>query len=188
MRLLLAPRPGQLPLPFNPQPGLSLPSPPPASPSLRSELFSNLLSYNLPTLGNRPASPDPAAPCRPPPPSPASSRRPLGPSPGVLEGPIPCGWSGSPWKGRSQGEAGSKAGWGERPLQACRVHVGFERIWFPWAGEPQGFQTIRDEKQPGKMWGSGGGRSKAEPTLNFVEMLGWLVEESRGTREMTQAA
>lgn len=37
------------------------------------------------------------------------------------------------------------------------------------------------------MWGSGGGVSKTEPTLNFVEMLGWLVE-SQGTREITQAA
>lgn len=33
----------------------------------------------------------------------------------------------------------------------------------------------------------GGGVSKTEPTLNFVEMLGWLVE-SQGTREITQAA
>lgn len=58
-------------------------------------------------------------------------------------------------KGEARGKQGLRPA-GERPLQACRVHVGFERIWFPWAGEPQGFQTIRDEKQPGKMWGSGG--------------------------------
>lgn len=64
--------------------------------------------------------------------------------------------------------------------------MGFQRIWFPWAGEPQGFQTIRDEKQPGKMW-MGAGRPKTEPTLNFVEMLGQLVE-SQGIWEITQIA
>lgn len=139
MRLLLTPRPGQLPLPFI----LSLASPCLPRPQPHPPFAPNSCPTFFPITSNPrkwPSFPDPAAPCRPLL-HPAPSRRPLGPSPGVLEGPIPCGWTGSPWKGRSQGAAGLRL-IGKRPLQA-------ESMWDFRGSGFHGQESPRDSRQLG---------------------------------------
>lgn len=101
MRLLLTPRPGQLPLPFILSP-VSLPHPPPASPSLCSKLLvSSPPSCYLATLGNWPSFLDPASPCRPPPPPAVAALQ--GPSPERWRAPSPHGWV---WKSLERGKLG----------------------------------------------------------------------------------
>lgn len=102
MRLLLTPRPGQLPLPFILSPAsLCLPRPQPRPLSLLQTLHlqpSFLLPLNP---GELAFLPRPCFPLQTP--VPACSRRPPGPSPEALEGPFP------PWMGLEvpgKGEAG----------------------------------------------------------------------------------
>ncbi|CAI9173039.1 unnamed protein product [Rangifer tarandus platyrhynchus] len=82
---------------IHPQPGLSLPCPPPASPSLCAKLISSPHSCCLSTLGNWPSFLHPASPCRPL--SPPAIAALQGPSSGALEGSSP------PMNGSGKGEA-----------------------------------------------------------------------------------
>lgn len=90
-------------------------------------------------------------------------------------------------KGEARGKQGLRPA-GERDPSRLA-----ESMWDLRGSGFHGQESPRDSRPLGMKsslvrCGVVGGRSKAEPTLNFVEMLGWLVEESRGTREMTQAA